>query len=149
MRKISKGPPCASKVLGALQHHGSGAGGAEHQDQMSKEEPGLQIQLERLLLHPFSRLPPGVRIAERGVAHGRSVVRLAGLGSVAAGAFSCRAGLLAVGLCGLFKEAKALRRVGATDGLRVEHSAQSQVTDARVAGSVKATALWTWTLHFR
>lgn len=78
-------------VLGSLQHHGSGAGGAEHQDEMGEEEFRLQIQLEHLLLHPLCRLPPGVREAERGVAHGGGRVRLAGDGGVALAAFCWRA----------------------------------------------------------
>lgn len=118
---------------------------------MSEEKLGLQVQPEclLLLLQPLSRLPPGVRVAERGVAHSRGRVRLCGVGGVAAGASSRGAGLLAAGPGRLFKEAKALRRVGAADGLRVEHSAHSQVTDAGVAGSVKAAAVSTWALHFR
>lgn len=136
-------------ILGALQHHGSGAGGAEHKDEMGEEELSLQVQLERLLLHPLRRLPPGVGVAEGGVAHGGGRVRLAGDGGAALAAFCRRAGFPSAGGGCLFVEAVGLRGVGAADRLGAQHSALGQVTHAGVAGSAEAGALHTWVFALR
>lgn len=110
-------------ILRALQRHGSGAGGAEDQDQVGEEELGLQVQLEHLLLHPLRRLPPCVRGAERGVAHGRGRVRLTGDGRTALAAFCRRARLLTAGGRHVFVEAEGLRGVGPADRLCAQYSA--------------------------
>lgn len=128
-------------ILRALQHHGSGAGGAEDQDEMGKEELSLQVQLELLLLHPLRRLPPCVGVAERGVAHGRGRVRLTGDGRAALGAFSPRAGLLTAGRRHLFVEAEGLRGVGPAHRLGSQHSALGQITHLGVTGSAETAAL--------
>lgn len=102
---------------------------------MGEEELRFQVQLESLLLHPLCRLPPGVRVAERGVAHGRWRVRLAGDGRVAPAACCRRAGLPAAGGRSLFVEAEGLRGVEAANRQGAGYSAQGQVAHAGVAGS--------------
>lgn len=136
-------------ILRALQHHGSGAGGAEDQDEMSKEELSLQVQLERLLLYPLRRLPPCVMVAERGVAHRGGRVRLTGDARAALAAFCRRAGLLTAGCGHLFVEAEGLRGVGPADRLCSQHSALGQVTHLGVTGSAETTILHSWTFAFR
>ncbi len=107
---------------------------------MGEEELRLQVELERLLFHPLCRLPPSVRVAKRGVAHGRGRVRLAGDSRVALAAFCSRAGLFAAGGSSLFVEAVGLREVGAADRLGAQNSTQGQVAHAGVAGSAEAAA---------
>lgn len=133
--EIPEGPPCAPVVLGALQLHGGGAGGAEDQDQVGEEELRLQVQLERLLARTPRGLPPGVGVAEGGVAHGGGRVRLAGDGGAAPAALRGGAGLPAAGGRALFVEAVRLRGVEAAHRPGAEHSALGQVAHAGVAGS--------------
>lgn len=137
---VPEGPPRAPVVPGALQHHGSRPGGAEHQDEMGEEELGLQVQPERLPLRPPGRLPPGVRVAERAVAHGRRRVRLAGDGGVALAALGRRAGLSPAGRSALLVETIVLGGVGAAHRPGAQHSAPGQVAHAGVAGSARAAA---------
>lgn len=117
---------------------------------MGEEELRLQVELERLLLHPLGGLPPGVWVAERGVAHGGGGMRLARDGRVALAAFGCGAGFSHAGCSSLFVEAVVLRGgVGTADGLGAQHSAVSQVAHSGVAGSAGAAALRSWTFAFR
>lgn len=113
--EISEGHPCAPVILGALQQHGSGAGGAENQYEMRKEKLGLQVQLDGLLLHSCGRLPPGVGVSERAVAHRRGRVSLTGGDGAAPAALRGRAGLPPAGGSGLLEGAEGLRRVEAAD----------------------------------
>lgn len=150
LSKVPECPPGLAIVLRALQHHGGGAWGAEHQDDVCEQELCLQVQLQHLLLHTLRGLPPGVREAERGVAHGRGRVRLAGDGCVALAALRCSAELPAAARGkSLFVEAIGFRWVGATHGLSGHHSAHSQVTHGWVAGVPRAAALHRWTFGLR
>lgn len=115
---------------------------------MGEEELRLQVELERLLLHPLYRLPPCVRVAERGVAHGRGRVRLAGDSRVALAAFCCRTGLPDAGGSSLLVEAVGLREVGTAHRLGAQHSTQGQVAHAGVAGSAGAATLRSCTFGF-
>lgn len=142
--EIPEGLPGVPVVLGALQHHGGGAGGAEHQDEVCEEELRLQVELERLVPHPLRGLPPGVRVAERGVAHCRGRVRLAGDSRVALAALRSRAGLPDAGGGSLSVEAEELRGVGAADRAGAQHSALGQVAHSGVAGSAGAAGSWTF-----
>lgn len=109
---------------------------------MGEEELRLQIQLERLLLYPLRRLPPGVRVAERGVAHGRWRVLLAGDGRVTPAARCRRARPpAAAGGGGLSVEAEGLRGVEAAHRPSAQHSTQGQVAHAGVAGSSRAAVI--------
>lgn len=146
---MPEGFPCVPVVLGALQHHGSRARGAKHQDEMGEEELRLQVELERFLLHPLCGLPPSVWVAERRVAHGRGRVRLDGDSRVALAAFCCRAGLPATGRSRLSEDAVGRRGVGAADRLGAQHSALGQVAHAGVAGSSGAAALHSRAFGFR
>lgn len=80
---------------------------------MREEELRLQVHPERLLFDPLCGLPPSVRVAERGVAHGRGRVRVAGDSRVALAAFDCGTGPPRAGGVGLFVEAVGLGEVGA------------------------------------
>lgn len=139
--EISQGLPGEPVVLGAFQQHGSRSGRAEHQDEVGEEELGLQVEAERLLLHPLRRLPPSVRVAEGRVAHGRGRVRLAWHGRVALAALCGFARLPSTRRCRVFVEAELLRQVGTASRLRAERPAQGQVAHARVACSAAASVL--------
>lgn len=115
---------------------------------MREEELRLQVDLEGLLLHPLCGLPPSVRVAERGVAHGRGRVRQAGDSRVALGAFCCRTGLPDAGGSSLLVEAVGLREVGTARRLGAQHSAQGQVAHAGVAGAAGAATLRRWSFGF-
>lgn len=139
--EVPQGLPGEPVVLGAFQQHGGRPRRAEHQDEVSEEELGLQVEPERLLLHPFRRLPPGVRVAEGRVAHGRGRVRLARHGRVALAALGDRARLPNARRCRVFVEAELLRQVGTAHRLGAERPAQGQVAHAWVAGSAAAAVL--------
>lgn len=139
--EIAQGPPGEPVVLGALQQHGGGPRRAEHQDEVREEELGLQVELQRLLLHALRRLPPGVRVAEGRVAHGRGRVRLARHGRVALGALCGGARLPNARRCRVFVEAELLREVGTAHRPGAERPAQGQVAHAGVAGSAAAAVV--------
>ncbi len=98
---------------------------------MCEVELRLQVQLHRLRLHPFSRLPPGVGVTEGGVGHGPGQVGQEGQACVAFGALGGAAGQVDVGV-GV--GAVELGAVVAADGLCQDAATQGQVTHARVAG---------------
>lgn len=139
--EICQGLPGKPVVLGAFQQHGGRPRRAEHQDKVSEEELGLQVEPERLLLHPLSRLPPGVRVAEGRVAHGRGRVRLAWHGRVTLAALCDRARLPNARRCRVFVEAELLRQVGTAHRLGAGRPAQGQVAHAWVACSAAAAVL--------
>lgn len=143
--KIPEGLPCAPPILGALQNHSGWSGRAEYHDQVGEEELRLQVHPEGLFFHPLCGLPPSVGVAERGVAHGRRRVRLAGHSGVALATFCCGTSPPQAGVSSLFVEAEGLGEVGAAHWLGADNSAQSQVAHARVAGSTRATVLLIWT----
>lgn len=90
----------------------------------------LQVQLDRLSLHAFCRLPPGVGVSERGVRHGAGQMGQEGQGGVAFGASGAVAGQVGVGVR---IGAEELRSVVSTDGLSQDPPTQSEVSHARIA----------------
>lgn len=139
--EISQGLPGEPVVLGAFEQHCGWPRRAEHQDEVGEEELGLQVQPQCLLLHPLRRLPPGVRVAEGRVAHGRGWMRLAWHGRVALAALCSRARLPNARHWSLFVEAELLCQVGTAHRVGAERPAQGQVAHAWVAGSPAATVL--------
>lgn len=136
--------PSSSKVLRPLQRHGCRPRRTKHQDEMCEVELGLQVQLHRFRLYTFRRLPPRVRVTERGVWHGPGQVGQQRQAGVALGTLWRVAGQVGVGIR---VGAVELGAVVATNGLGQNPPSQGEVAHAGVAGPALAARGHTYTKH--
>lgn len=111
---------------------------------MGKVELRLQVQLDRLGLHAFRRLPPGVGVAEGRVGHGASQVGQERQRGVAFGAFGGAAGLVGVGVS---VGAVQLCSIVSADRLSQNPPTQSEVSHAGVAGPALTAGSHTGSKH--
>lgn len=132
-RVILQHLPRLPEILRALQRHGGGPRGPEHQDEVREVELGLQVQLHRLGLQALRRLPPRVGVPERRVGHRPRQVGQEGQAGVALGTLGAAAGAVDVGV-GV--EAEELRAVVPAHGLGQDPAAEGEVAHAGVTGSV-------------